>query len=126
MSEKHENPYRATGAYHKVFAVAKAKQVVTAAMLIAAGVKLGKTEDAAKATADVLLSPTKDNQGNLSARGDLYYFERLPQKTVKSEKEEQKYRLRWREKALERRVRGEHVASEKSSAPAEKPDAVTA
>jgi hypothetical protein len=116
MSEKHENPYREGSATHAMFAVGKKKQVISRSEMVQVGISTGKTAKQAKYAADGILSSSKDNVGNGSWRGDLYYWERLPRKTVAGKKEEQKYRLRWRVQALERRVRGEHVGSEKKVA----------
>ena len=104
-----------------MFATWKSKQITTKCAVIAEGKRIGKTEEAAKATAEVLLSPSKENPGNLSSKGHLYFKENLPRKTVDGKKEEQKYRLRWREQALERQVRGgggggSNVAAEKKVA----------
>jgi hypothetical protein len=114
MSEKHDNPYR-EGLYNKVFGFIKAKQVVTRAQVLEFTLKQGKKEDAANAAVTVLLSPRKtarkncDPRGNMSAQGHLYYMEKLPRKTVKGEKEAQKFRLRWRTPALEARKRVEKI-----------------
>jgi len=128
MSEKHENPYQ-RGDYREIFGVMKKLQVFAASTIRAAGRKLGKTAKAAIHTATVLMSPREtsergDCRGSFSAMGHLYYMEKLPRKTVGGVREEQKYRLRWRQVALPPRIRGERVEAIKH--PAEIKEAVTA
>jgi len=120
MSVKHENPYREGSQYNKVFGYIKAKQVVTRAEVLAKALEVGLSEKAANATTTVLLSPRKEStrgdcRGNGSARGEWYFIEKLPRKTVKGEREPQKLRLRWREQPLEQRHRVYKVASVKET-----------
>lgn len=114
MSEKHDNPYR-SGLYNKVFGFIKTKQIVTRAQVMEFTKAQGKNENAANAAVTVLLSPRKearkgcDPRGNMSAQGHLYYMEKMARKTVKGEKEAQKFRLRWRNPVLEARMRVEKI-----------------
>ena len=115
MSEKHENPYQ-RGDYRVIFAGIKKAQITTRSAVVLAGVKVGKTEQAANGTANVLLSPREksergDCRGNISAMGHLYYIELLPRKEVDGVKEEQKLRLRWRKTHLAKKTRNEQVSS---------------
>lgn len=110
---KHENPYRGGSKYHLAFGMIQRKQILTRSevveFLMGKGVvSTGKGKDgneAALATATVLLSPREKNskrgdcRGNLSAMGHLYFMQ--PLKKIKGE--EKKFRLRWRTKALARR-----------------------
>jgi len=127
MSTKHENPYRA-GLYHDIFAFLKQKQVVTRQELLDYTMeKLGKSADAANAAVTVILSPRKaskrgDCRGNISAQGHLYYMEKLPRQVKAGVKDPQKFRLRWREVAMEPRTR--EVPSEVKSAKTKAPDKV--
>ena len=116
MSKNRKNPYtsRRNGLYTSLFGFMMKKQYYTRPVLIAEAVRLGasdkrkpgKSTSPAEATVTVMLSPRKTSKignpcGNISAQGHLYYNEKLPRKTVRGEKEPQKFRLRWREKALE-------------------------
>ena len=105
-SVKHENPYREGSDYHSAFALIQRKQVITRSELVQFLMsKSNKSEDAALATATVLLSPREKNskrgdcRGNLSAMGHLYFVQ--PLNKVKGE--EKKFRLRWRNKEMSRR-----------------------
>jgi hypothetical protein len=102
------------GDYAKVTAFMRGKQIYTRSELIAFQVDtLGKSLSAASGTADVMLSPRKearvgaDCRGNSSCPwGHLAYNEKLERKVGKDgKKEEQKFRFRFRDVALERKVR---------------------
>lgn len=118
MSMKHENPYR-EGQYHDTFAFIMKKQYVTRKDVLGFTVqKFGKHKPA---DVTVLLSPRKsstrgDCRGNISAQGHLYYMEKLPRQVKNGVKEPQKFRLRWREKALEPRTRQEKVEIQQQKA----------
>jgi len=107
---RHENPYR-EGTYNKLFAYWQKKQVVTRQELIDYGVKTtGETIEKIGFDVNVLLSPRKtskrgDCRGNISARGDLHYAEKLGRQVRAGVKEHQKFRLRWRDIPLERKTR---------------------
>jgi hypothetical protein len=111
---KRENPYRA-GMYHDVFAYWKQKQIVTRSEYVKFVMeKLSKTETAANAVVTVMLSPRKaskrgDARGNISSAGHLYFAEKLGRSVKGGIKDEQKFRLRWREVALEPRTRNEKI-----------------
>ena len=113
-STRHENPYRA-GMYHDVFAYWKQKQIVTRSEYVKFVMeKLDKTETAANAVVTVMLSPRKtskrgDARGNISSAGHLYFADKLARQVKMGIKEEGKFRLRWREVALEPRTRNEKI-----------------
>lgn len=106
----HENPYR-EGDYREMFGFWMSKQIVTRQEFIEHTVKdLGLDIKRAMFNVNVLLSPRKsskrgDCRGNLSARGDLHYSEKLPRAVRFGIKEPQRFRLRWREVPLERKTR---------------------
>lgn len=112
MSSKivHENPYR-VGLYRDMFSYWQKKQVVTRAEFIEHTMKaFGKSESEAVAAVTVMLSPRKvskigDCRGNISSNGHLYYAEKLGRQVHAGVKDVQKFRLRWREVALEPRNR---------------------
>ena len=103
MSKKsHKNPYRKGGKYHELFAYWMKKQYVTRSELTAQAEKIGATT----AAVGVILSPTAssergDCRGNMSAKGEVYYGERLKGKVANGDRKETKYRLRWRSEALD-------------------------
>lgn len=121
MSAKHENPYR-EGQYHETFGFIMKKQYVTREDVLKFTVeKFGKAKPA---DVTVLLSPRKsstrgDCRGNISAQGHLYFMEKLPRQVKAGVKEPQKFRLRWREQALEPRTRQEKIETKpiKTKAP---------
>ena len=108
MSKKNKNPYNIKCAYGKLFAYWKSKQVITRSELMAEAKRLGLSDTASTASVTVLLSPSKSNdtcrgdcRGNYSARGHIYYAERLNQKA----NEEKRYRLRYRPNPMKPRIR---------------------
>lgn len=113
-SKRHENPYRA-GDYNKAFEYLQKKQIVTIAEFRKYIVDtLGKTETAAKAMVTVILSPRKsskrgDCRGNLSSAGHLYFMAKLGRKVRAGVKDPQRFKLCWREVALEPHRRIAHV-----------------
>jgi hypothetical protein len=104
MSKRKENPYRKGSAYHALFAYWQKKQSVTEQELIDAGFKKADINVVVKSPRES--STRGDCRGNMSAQGHLYYAELPKRKVVKGVKQPQKYRLRWREVALEPRKRG--------------------
>lgn len=113
MSQKRVMPYSRMGSnYVKLFAFIQGKQVVTVAEVVAEGLRIGMAEKAAKASATVVLSKTKEGYGNMSA-GKGYYMERLKKQKAG---DPLRMRLRWYkngEKQPERPTRKIVVASEK-------------
>ena len=107
MSTKHKNPYRAGTAYNKVFGAWQKSQVATKDQLLNA--KVGTGHDIT-----VVLSPRAkgktregaDCRGSFSAKGHLYFSEPLEH----AKGDPKKFRLRWRDKAMEPRKRGEVTA----------------
>lgn len=105
---KHTNPYRPGKEYHGIFGMIQHAQVVTRSQVIAhvrKELKLNETQ--ANAAVTVVLSPRAEGEsrgdcrGNFSAQGHLYYMEKLPRHEKDGKNEPQKFRLRWREPALE-------------------------
>jgi len=102
-------PYNAKSNYGKLFTVWKKAQVMTRSQLISAAKKLGMTASAASATVTVLISPRKDADscrgadclGNISARGEYYFADKLNRKKG----EDQKFRLRYRKVILAPKTR---------------------
>jgi len=107
MSKKNKNPYRDGSAYHAIFAAWQKKQVVTEQELIDAGHK--KADIGVVVRSPRESSKRGDCRGNMSCQGHLYFAELLKRSKVNGVKEPQKYRLRWRNPALEPRKRGEKV-----------------
>ena len=110
MSTKHQNPHREGSVYWNMFKFMQQHQYFTRQEMLEA--KVGSYHDIA-----IVLSPRKsskrgDPRGNPAAHGHLYYIEALP-KTVVGENK--RFRLRWREKPLERRSRTSKVKARKVS-----------
>jgi len=108
MSKKNTNPYNERSNYGKLFAFWKKKQVVTRSQLMEEGKRLKMEESAANASVTVVISPRKsdevclgDCRGNYSARGHLYYADKLKSK----KNEEQRFRLRYRTTPMKQRIR---------------------
>ena len=117
MSKKNANPYGEKSTYHKLFANWKKSQVTTRSKMLEAAKEMGMSESAAKATVTVLLSPRQsaehvrpgaDFRGNFSAKGHVYYAEKLQKKKG----EEQRFRLRYRKEVLEANKRPAKVTEE--------------
>jgi hypothetical protein len=95
------------GAYGKVTAWMKKKQVYTRTEVVDFTRTLGKSEAGCSATATVMLSPRLtssrgDCRGNMSNPwGHLAYNDKLPRKAKSGVKEEQKFRFRYRKEAME-------------------------
>ena len=114
--QKNPNPYSEKSKCHAIFGFWKSSQVVTRQQLVEHGVELGfdnavkdgKKDSPLGSMVTVLLSPRHESQtresadcrGSSSAKGHLYYAEKLNGK---------KFRLRWREKALDPRPRNGKV-----------------
>jgi len=102
MGSKNKNPYREGCAYYKVFAFIRNHHVVTRAQLLEAGFTASDIT--------VVLSPRLEGEstrggdcrGNMSARGETYYMEKIAKKEVG---EAQRFRLRYREIPLEKHTR---------------------
>jgi len=118
MSKKNENPYNVRSGYGKLFAFWKKKQVVTLKDMLAEGKNLGMNPKASVANVNVVISPRKDKtvcigdpRGNYSAKGHLYYADKLKRKSG----EDIRFRLRYRETPLEPRNRKikEEITAEK-------------
>jgi hypothetical protein len=67
--------------------------------------RTGKSETACSASVGVILSPREtskgDCRGNASAKGHLYYFDKLNRKVDKNgQKDEQRFRFHWRKEIL--------------------------
>jgi hypothetical protein len=104
-STKHSNPYREGSQYNRVFGFWRSHQVATRKELFDVA-KETMTDSEANAAVTVLLSPRKasergDCRGNCSSKGNLYFAEPL----AKVKGQPRKFRLRWREVALEPRKR---------------------
>lgn len=104
---KHENPFRDGGDIHKLFGFMKQKQVFTRGEVLAFAAESNVEAKTASAMTSALTSPTKEDvgdrdcRGHICTKGHLYYMEELERKVVGGKKEKQKFRLRWREVALE-------------------------
>ena len=109
MSKKNKNPYNAKSNYGKLFASWKTKKVMTRSDLMVVAKSLGMSDSAASATVTVMLSPRKDESvsrgadclGNISAKGHVYYADKLNRK----KDEPQSFHLRYRSKVLEPKTR---------------------
>ncbi|MFA5311693.1 MAG: hypothetical protein WC375_00075 [Methanomassiliicoccales archaeon] len=102
---KSRNPYRDGSNYSKVFAKMLKSQVFTKAQVVGMFKSDCKLNDSASLSSGiVLLSPRIDTLGNASAKGKVYFVEKLNRKEVKGVKDEQKFRVRYttpaRNKAL--------------------------
>lgn len=103
----HDNPFREGGAIHRLFGFMRQKQVFTRGEVLAFAAANGIEAKTASAMTSALVSPTKENEGDRDARGHictkghLYYMETPERKTVDGKREKAKWRLRWREVALE-------------------------
>lgn len=105
------NPYNSNSNAFRLFAYMLQEKVFSRAdateyAILTMGLKLR----AAQAITTTLMSPRLesnrgDPRGNLSAMGHLYYLEKLPREMRDGRKEEQKYRIEWREPPLEPRTR---------------------
>ena len=115
MSHKKTNPYK-RGNYHDLFSFIQSKRIVTISQVIDEAVKLVTAKGkkvilrAIQGSVTVLLSPREsstrgDCRGNISAMGHIYYMEKLARKMVDGNKEEQRFRLRFRGTPLEPRTR---------------------
>jgi stress response protein YsnF len=99
------------GDYAKVTAWMKRKQTYTRKEMVAYLLTLGKEPDACEYTATIMLSPRKrsgrgDCRGNVSNPwGHLAYNSKLERKLIFGIKEEQKFKLRYRDEALPPRRR---------------------
>ena len=94
MSKKNNNPYRDGSAYHAIFAAIKeAKGIVTRQGLIDAGFS--------KHDVQVVLSPRAESRGNLSARSEVYFMDKLNKKKG----EDQRFRLRFHKTPLDKLTR---------------------
>ena len=99
------------GDYAKVTAWMKRKQVYTRKEMISYLLSLGKESDACEYTANTMLSPRKsskrgDCRGNVSNPwGHLAYNAKMERKLVFGIKEDQAYKLRYRDQALPPRRR---------------------
>ena len=103
MSKKNKNPYRDGSAYNVIFGVWQKAQVTTKLALIEAG---HSPHDI-----NVVLSPRETARegcsclGNMSAKGEFYFAEKLKRKEIDGKKEDQRFRLRWRKEVLTPRKR---------------------
>jgi len=100
---KHINPYRTGTRYYNMFDYLQKRQVVTRKELMALGYTMYDV--------NCMLSPRLDSKrgdprGNPACKGHLYYIETLPRAHQGDEK---RFRLRWRDYALDRRGRPEVV-----------------
>ncbi len=109
-----KSPYNKKSGYGKLFAYWKKVQVTTRSAMIAEALRIGMTEKAARASVGVILSPRKSDDivrgvdclGNISARGEYYYADKL----IRKEGEEQRFRLRYRAIVLSPKTR--HIKEE--------------
>ena len=109
MSKKNANPYNEKSNYGKIFTAWKKAQVMTRSAMLEVATGLGMTATAASATVTVMLSPRKSDEdsrgadclGNISAKGHVYYADKLNRKKG----EAQKFRLRYRPEVLAPKTR---------------------
>ena len=107
MSKKVELEVRKESAYGKATEFMRQKQIYTKTDLVNFFKGLGRTDEAAVASAVVMLSPRKESnrgdcRGNMSNPwGHIAYNDKLQRK----DKEEQKFRFRFRDEVLERLTR---------------------
>jgi len=107
--KKNENPYNEKSNYGKLFSAWRKARVMTRSAMLEVAKGLGMSETAASATVTVMLSPRKDEScsrgadclGNISAKGHVYYADKLNCKKG----EPQKFRLRYRSKVLAPKTR---------------------
>jgi hypothetical protein len=72
MSTKNQNPYREGSQYHGLFGFIRKAQVVVRSAVLAHAKEIGMTEDAAEATATVILSPREWDGKDADANGVLH------------------------------------------------------
>jgi hypothetical protein len=109
MSKKNKNPYNVKSNYGKLFAAWKTARTMTRAAMLEVATGLGMTATAASATVTVMLSPRKsedesrgaDCLGNISAKGHIYYADKLNRK----KNEAQRFQLRYRSVVLAPKTR---------------------
>lgn len=101
MASKNRNPYRENTSYHTIFENIRKNQVVTRKGLIEAGFPVADITVVLSPRAEGASTREGDPRGNLSARGHVYFMEKLNKKKG----EAQKFRLRYRAETLEKRVR---------------------
>ncbi len=102
MASKNKNPYREGSAYNQIFAFIRKNQVVTKTQLIEAGFSTSDVTVVLSPRADGVSTRGGDCRGNLSARGEKYFMEKLSKKEVG---ESQRFRLRYRVVELEKATR---------------------
>jgi hypothetical protein len=102
MASKNKNPYREGSAYNQIFAFIRKNQVVTRNQLVEAGFKSADITVVLSPRAEGISTRGGDPRGNLSARGEYYFMDKL----AKKEKgEAQRFRLRYRVVELEKATR---------------------
>ena len=129
MSKKVQLQVRSESNYGKATEFMRKKQIYTKTDLVDFFKGLGKEDNAALASAVVMLSPRKESsrgdcRGNRSNPwGHVAYNDKLGRKVNKEtgEKEEQKFRFRFRETELPRLTRKGAKTAQEKEAPATAP-----
>jgi len=107
MASNHKNPYREGSAYNAIFAFIRKNQVVTRNQLLEAGFKTADITVVLSPRAEGVSTRGGEPRGNLSARGEYYYMEKI----AKKEKGDAlRFRLRYRMTPLEKNSR--HIKKE--------------
>jgi hypothetical protein len=102
MASKNKNPYREGCAYNQIFAFIRKNQVVTKNQLVEAGFSVADITVVLSPRAEGISTRGGDCRGNLSARGEYYFMEKIAKKEVG---EAQRFRLRYRVTQLEKATR---------------------
>lgn len=102
MASKNKNPYREGCAYNQIFAFIRKNQVVTKNQLVEAGFSVSDITVVLSPRAEGISTRGGDCRGNLSARGEYYFMDKISKKEVG---EAQRFRLRYRVTPLEKATR---------------------
>ena len=106
------NPYNSNSNAFRLFAYLMQKDKVSRAEITEYAIlTMGLSLRAAQSITTTLMSPRLesnrgDPRGNLSAMGHVYYLDKLPREIIDGKREEQKYRVQFREEELPPRMRG--------------------
>ncbi len=106
---KRENPYRVGSEYWKIFECLRKARIVTRSYLAEKGfnrtditIVLSPRKEGFSSLIDAKTGKPVDCRGNYSSQGHIYYSELLKPRW---DGEPQRYRLRWRNPPLQKRVR---------------------
>ena len=105
------NPYNPNSNAFRLFAYMMQKDCTRSEITEYAILTMGLSLRAAQSITTTLMSPRLesnrgDPRGNSSAMGHVYYLDKLPREMKDGKREEQKYRVQFREEELPPRMRG--------------------